>query len=56
MAVSTMVDTAKKKKKKKESRKQTEAAIWKVVNVMEIVYFYETFICFTKKFFPLLTL
>ena len=39
-----------------KTRKQIDEVICKVVNVMEMVYFYENFFRFTKKFLLLLTL
>ena len=39
-----------------QSKKQIEEAISKVLNVMEILYFYVDFFRFTKKFLPILTL
>ena len=63
MAVSNMVGTAKKKLCNlvfflfgSLRKKQIDNAISKVVNVMEILYFFENFFRFTKKFHLILTL
>ena len=62
MAVSTMVDTAKKTAIwycclcSSLRKKQIDEAISKIVNVMEVLYFYEKFFRLTKKFLPILTL
>ena len=37
-------------------QEKIDEAISKVVNVIEILYFYENFFRFTKKFLPILTL
>ena len=59
MAVSTTVGNVKKLYNLvflQKSRKQIGKAICKVVNVMEILYFYEYMFRSTKKFRPILTL
>ena len=63
MAVSTMVGTAKKKTKNKQNmqfgifvfvevQETNWRAICKVVNVMEVLYFYENFFVLRKSSFP----
>ena len=61
MAVSTMVGTAKKTMQFGifvfvAVQEKIDEAISKVVNVIEILYFYENFFRFRKKFLPILTL
>ena len=62
ITVSTMVGTAKKLCNlvfclySRLRKKQIDEAINKIVNVMEIIYLYENFFGFTKKFLLILTL
>ena len=63
MAASTMVGTAKKNYAiwycclcSSLRKKQIDGAISKVVNVLEILYFYGNFFRFTKNFLLILTL